>query len=224
METVKSAPSTLSNVRNEGLEIKLWEVYLLRNRTGLYVTLSRYALDNGPLEKSLSDRDMVTFRFTAFDWQRNIEKLLVDEKVPYWIHQRFQLTALSWPKKRVLIAEDDADMLLRMNVMLQQQGFDVSVTAKGHTVLEEKNQLPDVIILDKRLPDQDVLGVCRRLRSEPATRETPVIMISATRNIGEEARSAGVTDFLVKPFQMEDLLRMVHQYTNADTRLLPGFQ
>jgi len=219
MESVTSS-SALKNIKGEGVEVKLWEIYLLRNRTGLYVTLSRYALDNGPLEKSLTDRDMVTFRFTAFDWQRNIEKLLVDQKIPFWVHNRYRLDGFYSPRKRVLISEDDPDVLSRMNTMLRQQGFDVSVTSKGKTVLEEKNELPDVIILDKRIPDADVFGVCRQLRSQSSTRETPVIMISNSRNIGEEAKSAGVTDFLVKPFEMEDLLRMVNQYTNAETRLV----
>ncbi|HYC86455.1 MAG TPA: response regulator [Chryseosolibacter sp.] len=220
MEKVKSGPSSLNSAKNEGIEIKLWEIYLLRNRTGLYVTLSRYALDNGPVEKTLTDRDMVTFRFTIFDWERNVEQLFADHKIPFWVHHRFKLDAMSAPKKRVLIAEDDPDILSRMNVMLRQQGFDVSITMRGKTVFEESNESADVIILDKRLPDADVFGVCRQLRAQAETRETPVIVISSSRNIGEQAKSAGVTDFLVKPFQMEDLLRMVNRYTKSETRLV----
>lgn len=201
--------------RNEGIEIRLWEIYLLRNRTGLYMTLSRYAIDNGPVEKSMTDRDMVTFRFTMFDWKRNIEAMLVDQNIPFWVHTTFHLDTTKSARKRVLVAEDDPVMLSRIDRILKEQGFDVSVTSRAGNVVGQDTQIPDVIILDKRAPDAEVLRVCRQLRAHPDTKATPVIMVSATKTLGEEAKNAGATDVLTKPFAMEDLLRLVNQHTGA---------
>jgi hypothetical protein len=68
--------------KQEIVEIKLWEVYLLYNRSNLYNTLSTYSVDNGPVEKDQQEGGRVSFRFMSYDWERTIKQLLYDNRIP----------------------------------------------------------------------------------------------------------------------------------------------
>lgn len=82
METITDLPAGYKEARQEIIEIKLWEVYLLYDRRNLYKTLSTYSLDNGPVEKDHQEEGRVCFRFMAFDWERTIKQLLYDHRIP----------------------------------------------------------------------------------------------------------------------------------------------
>lgn len=82
MQTITDMPAGYRESRQEIIEIKLWEVYLLYNRRNLYNTLSTYSLDNGPVEKSQQEEGRVSFRFLSFDWERTIKHLLYDNRIP----------------------------------------------------------------------------------------------------------------------------------------------
>jgi DNA-binding response OmpR family regulator len=81
-----------------------------------------------------------------------------------------------------------------------------------------KSTLPstDLFILDNKMPDIDGVDVCRHLKTQAATRDVPVIMISAARSSLSHARAAGADDFLEKPFQMHELLTLVAKHTNQN--------
>jgi hypothetical protein len=82
METLTDVPAGYKDSRQEIVEIKLWEVYLLYNRRNLYNTLSTYSLDNGPVEKDQQEEGRVCFRFMSFDWDRTIKHLLYENRIP----------------------------------------------------------------------------------------------------------------------------------------------
>ncbi len=82
MKTFTDKPAGYQESRQEIIEIKLWEVYLLYNRHNLYTTLSTYSLDNGPVEKDHQEEGRLSFRFMAFDWERTIKQLLYDNRIP----------------------------------------------------------------------------------------------------------------------------------------------
>lgn len=82
MQSITDAPAGYKESRQEIVEIKLWEVYLLYSRRNLYNTLSTYSLDNGPVEKDHQDEGRVSFRFMAYDWERTIKQLLYDNRIP----------------------------------------------------------------------------------------------------------------------------------------------
>lgn len=82
MHTLMDMPAGFKDSRQEIVEIKLWEVYLLHNRRNLYNTLSTYSLDNGPVEKDRQEEGRVSFRFMAYDWERTIKQLLYDNRIP----------------------------------------------------------------------------------------------------------------------------------------------
>lgn len=82
MQRTTDIPAGYKESRQEIVEIKLWEVYLLYNRSDLYNTLSTYSLDNGPMQKEHQEAGRVSFRFMAFDWDRTIKQLLYDNRIP----------------------------------------------------------------------------------------------------------------------------------------------
>jgi hypothetical protein len=96
MQTIADTPAGYNEDRQEIVEIKLWEVYLLYNRQNLYNILSTYSIDNGPVEKDQQEDGRVSFRFMAYDWDRTVKQLLYDNRIPVII----QSNALAAVKAR----------------------------------------------------------------------------------------------------------------------------
>lgn len=112
-----------------------------------------------------------------------------------------------------MIAEDDPDILFIMDLILEEAGYNVEYSSEGKKLIAGDYSLPDLFILDKRIPDIDGMEICRHLRSQDATRDIPIIMISASPGFAENAKKVGVSDFLEKPFRTDDLLNIVRRYT-----------
>jgi DNA-binding response OmpR family regulator len=149
------------------------------------------------------------------DWEKTIRQLLLKNSVPFEVHQHFLIDVMhQMMKKKIYVAEDDPDILAAMNAILEDAGYEVSSSERGKVLLEGNVSATDLFILDKRMPDIDGIDILKHLRAQDNTRSTPVIMISASRNFGNKAFEAGVNDILEKPFQMQDLLRMVARYTD----------
>jgi CheY-like chemotaxis protein len=214
MQRNKDTPSGLKRSTQAALEVRLWDVYLLRSRNNLSGVLSGYSLDRGPLRENPDDPQRVSFRFLFYDWDKSIKKLLCDSNIPFEIIASFQVDLLEQgAKKKIYIAEDDLNILFALNVMLENAGYDVTLSHCGAPMLQDNLPATDLFILDKRMPDIDGLDVCRHLRAQKTTRNIPIIMISAARNFSQQAKNAGVNDCLEKPFQMQDLLKAVARFT-----------
>jgi DNA-binding response OmpR family regulator len=114
----------------------------------------------------------------------------------------------------VLIIEDDPDIAESLRYNLEREGLEARVAATGElglaAALDAKNP-PALIILDLMLPGMSGLDLCRRLRREPATRRTPIIMLTA--RVLEEERIAGLDlgadDYITKPFSVRELMARV---------------
>lgn len=122
-----------------------------------------------------------------------------------------QLFLPLFPTARILLADDNADMRNYVKRLLGQQ-YEVEAVADGVAALEAiRQRLPDLVLTDVMMPKLDGFGVLRELRSHPATREIPVILLSA--RAGEESRveglEAGADDYLIKPFSARELLARV---------------
>lgn len=194
------------------VEVEIWEGYLLRNRANISKTLCTYSLDNGPWQEA--DDGKLIFRFTAFDWSKNIEHLLSHNNIHYRLLGNVGINPLQQLlKKKIFIAEDDPDIGFCLLSVLQDAGYHVKLSSSGKPILEGSFSWVDLFILDKRMPDVDGFQICRYLRSQSATRDTPVIMISCEARNGDEALLAGATDYIEKPFHMHYLLNVVSRYT-----------
>ena len=117
-------------------------------------------------------------------------------------------------KKKILVADDNPAILDALKIMLEEEGYEVETTVDGATVQDIKEPLPDLLMLDIWMSGIDGRNVCKRLKSNAATKHIPVIMISATKDIEQIAKDSGADDCVSKPFQMEHLLAIVAKYVN----------
>jgi DNA-binding response OmpR family regulator len=107
---------------------------------------------------------------------------------------------------RVLIVEDDADIAGVLKRSLRLEGYDVRVADDGVAALEESFVFePDAVVLDLGLPRLDGVDVCRRLRRDM---DVPILMLTARDALDSrvEGLDAGADDYLVKPFERQELL------------------
>jgi len=113
---------------------------------------------------------------------------------------------------RVLVIEDETDLAQVLEYNLKQAGIDVSLAARGRDGLRlAAEQRPDLVLLDLMLPDMSGIEVCRTLKADARTRETPVLILTAKgeeidRVVGFEI---GAEDYVVKPFSVRELLLRV---------------
>lgn len=111
--------------------------------------------------------------------------------------------------RSVIIADDDPGIQDAVTLMLEREGYVVSVHPDGVLLLEGHFIYPDVLLLDKLLPGVDGLDVCRALKSRPETATIPIIMLSASPHIARMAKEAGADDFLEKPFRKSQLIAVI---------------
>src|SRR6476469_3245970 len=118
----------------------------------------------------------------------------------------------SLPKPLVLVVEDEAALatLLRYNV--EKQGFRVEEATDGQEALIRIAEAqPDLVLLDWMLPQMSGLEVCRQIRRRSATRDLPVIMVTARTEDQDAVRglNTGADDYITKPFSMDALLARI---------------
>lgn len=117
----------------------------------------------------------------------------------------------------VLFVDDDPGIAAALSTRLKAHGFSVRVASDGLKGLEEaRRALPDVVVLDIRMPGIDGLEVCRRLRADPATRAVPVLFLSAEarEDIRDAAAAAGGSHYLGKPFEAREVVAAIKQLTD----------
>nr|WP_227321418.1 phosphate regulon transcriptional regulator PhoB [Acidisoma silvae] len=112
-------------------------------------------------------------------------------------------------KPLVLIVEDEAALMTMLRYNLEKQGFRVEEAGDGEEALTRISEVkPDMVLLDWMLPHLSGIEVCRQIRRRPATRELPVIMITARSEDQDAVRglNTGADDYVTKPFSTEALV------------------
>jgi|SRR3954454_23499115 DNA-binding response OmpR family regulator len=113
---------------------------------------------------------------------------------------------------RVLIADDNSQNADLLGEYLEGSEFQVAVAADGEeTLAQVRSFKPDVLLLDIMMPKLSGFEVCKRLKADPATRQLPVLMITALDQPSdiERAVEAGTDDFLTKPIHQRELVSRV---------------
>ncbi|WP_270934011.1 phosphate regulon transcriptional regulator PhoB [Falsiroseomonas oryzae] len=112
----------------------------------------------------------------------------------------------------ILVVEDEAPLLTLLRYNLEKQGFRVEEAADGQeALLRVAEAKPDLILLDWMLPALSGIEVCRQIRRRPATRDLPIIMVTARTEDQDAVRAldTGADDYIAKPFAMEALLARI---------------
>ncbi len=115
-------------------------------------------------------------------------------------------------KPLILIVEDEAALATMLRYNLEKEGYRVCEAGDGEealTVVSERK--PDLVVLDWMLPSLSGIEVCRQLRRKPATRELPVIMLTARGEEGDKIRglNTGADDYMTKPFSLPELMARI---------------
>ncbi len=113
------------------------------------------------------------------------------------------------PLLKVLVIDDEENIIEFIRLGLRYEGFQVESASNGEQgIVAAQRTNPDLIILDLMLPVIDGLEVCRRLRSNPITREIPVLMLTAKDEVRDRITGlrTGADDYLTKPFDFDELL------------------
>ena len=114
-------------------------------------------------------------------------------------------------KYRILIADDDPGIRDIFKILLTKAGYDIEVKEDANEIFENKFRIPDLFLVDKLLSGIDGLDICHYLKTNEQTSHIPVIMVSATPDIGIAAAKAGADDFVEKPFELSYLLKVIER-------------
>jgi two-component system cell cycle response regulator DivK len=117
--------------------------------------------------------------------------------------------------KRVLILDDDPDILQICSIVLKKKGFDVSTLNTSNQVVDQvRTYQPNVILMDNWIPGPGGIEATRALKLSPETHDIPVIFFSANSNVTQLAREAQADYFLQKPFDITELEAIVQMAIN----------
>ncbi len=115
----------------------------------------------------------------------------------------------------ILIVDDIADNLRVLSSTLGEQGYKIRCAKNGMTALKAVTKvIPDLILLDIKMPDIDGYQVCQKLKADPQTQDIPVIFLSALDDVWDKVRAfeVGGVDYITKPFQIEEVLVRVKNH------------
>lgn len=120
--------------------------------------------------------------------------------------------------KKILIVDDEADLLKTMKIHLESRGYDVVTAVNGNEGLDKvEKENPDLIVLDIMMPEMDGTEMAQRLRENPHSRKIPIIFLTCLVE-KEESKFAGHiignNFFLAKPFDSQELIGLIDKQLN----------
>lgn len=110
-------------------------------------------------------------------------------------------------KKKIYVVEDNDDIRELVEYLLEIEGYEVTGFANATKFSQIiVNELPDLVVLDVMLPDGNGVDICNKLKSNPVTKELPVLLMSANANMAFVSKESMADDFISKPFDIDDLV------------------
>jgi DNA-binding response OmpR family regulator len=131
---------------------------------------------------------------------------------------RIQIKPMDLLNKRIIIFDDDEDILSICSFVLQESGWEVFVFPDCKDVVERVSEIaPAAIVMDNWIPETGGIIATQLLKQSAAVKDIPVIYFSANSKIEDLAAEAGADDYLAKPFELEDLEQIVLKNVTANT-------
>lgn len=128
-------------------------------------------------------------------------------------------------RKKILVVDDDAELVELVSFNLKQAGYAVGTASDGVEALKKARTLePDLIVLDIMMPELDGFAVCEILRRDRVTASIPIMMLTAlSSELGRMAGlGSGATDFLTKPFSPRLLITRIGELLQKAAKLAPS--
>ena len=119
--------------------------------------------------------------------------------------------------KKILIVEDEPDILKVVSSRLKKMGYEVLIAVDGKEGVDiAQKEKPDLILLDLRLPLMDGYEVCKRVKADKKLKHIPVILLSASQvaRIKESMKECKADDYIIKPFEPKELLDKIKKFIN----------
>jgi DNA-binding response OmpR family regulator len=116
--------------------------------------------------------------------------------------------------KRVLVVDDEPNIVMSLRFLMERAGFAVEVAATGQEAVAALDRAPaDLVLLDVMMPELDGFEVCQRIRNHPAWRATKIVMLTAKGREVERDKglALGADAYVTKPFSTRDLVAKVKQ-------------
>ena len=114
-------------------------------------------------------------------------------------------------EKRIIIFDDDEDILAICSFILEEQGWKVSAFADCNNIIEKvSNIMPDVILMDNWIPDDGGIIATQKLKQNESLKNIPIIYFSANSDIESLATHAGAESYLAKPFDLHQLENVIN--------------
>ncbi|MBL7072852.1 MAG: response regulator [Candidatus Omnitrophica bacterium] len=117
--------------------------------------------------------------------------------------------------KKILIVDDELDILEVLTFRLSKEGYSVVTAASGQEALEQlEKEVPSLILLDIRMPDINGYEICKRVKTGKKWKHIPIIMLTASSMLKVEkaVEKYKVEGFLIKPFDYEKLLEKIKEF------------
>lgn len=115
--------------------------------------------------------------------------------------------------RKILILDDDLDILAVMQLLFKTKGFDVVALSRWEEVYDKVETFkPHLILLDVLLSGNDGRDICRELKQQPSTKNIPIVMFSANPSAADNIHEYGADDFIHKPFEVIDLLNTINKH------------
>jgi DNA-binding response OmpR family regulator len=116
--------------------------------------------------------------------------------------------------RKILIVDDEPNIVMSLEFLLRREGFDVAVAADGDEVAAQMSaNRPDLVLLDVMMPRKNGYDVCREIRANPSCDGVKVVMLTAKGRDTEVSKgmALGADAYVTKPFSTKELAAMVHQ-------------
>jgi CheY-like chemotaxis protein len=115
----------------------------------------------------------------------------------------------------ILVVEDDPHVARLISLVLERNGQKAEVVSDGASALARaRANRPSMIFADLTIKGMGGDQLCMTLKSAPETRDIPYVVVSGDRDIAEKARLCGADDYMGKPFEFDDLVRLVKKYAS----------
>lgn len=116
--------------------------------------------------------------------------------------------------KRILIVDDEPNIVVSLEFLMKREGFEVAVATDGEAALKSvEEKKPDLVLLDIMLPKKNGFEVCQTIRSHPDWQGVKIVMLTAKGRDTEVAKGTalGADAYMTKPFSTKDLIAQVRQ-------------